>query len=85
METRKFEMCFYEPGADECYKKVSVNQDILVTHTIQTEARDLKYFSVKITTKINKIDFSLYLYFTNEQNEVDEQLQILEQWLNEKR
>ena len=77
----KFIVHFYHRGELEPYKKVTVNQDILVTNLIQIEAKELKPFNVYIDT----MAFSLYLYFSNNEKQVNEELTILAKWLNEKR
>lgn len=77
----KFIVNFYYRGELEPYKKVTVNQDILVANLIQIEAKELKPFNVYIDTGA----FSLFLYFSNNEKQVNEELTILAKWLNEKR
>lgn len=79
----KFEIRFYRLESDimKEYKTVTVNQDILVTSLIQIEAKNLCPFNVDLNVK----EFTLYLYFTNDENHVSEELKTLAKWLNEKR
>ena len=77
----KFIIKLYHLEEIEPYKKVTVNQDILVTNLMQIEAKELKPFNVCI----DRGAFSLYLYFSNDEKQVNEQLKFLANWLNEKR
>lgn len=81
MENRKFEIYFYKAEALEEYKKITVNQGILVTRAIQAEAKGLNPFNVRLDVEY----FSLYLYFTTDEIQVNEELKVLVNWLNEKR